>query len=104
MLLLTANDMRIPTYLLGIEIMYHLTYVMRVLISTDQLINAITGGSPDETLSSRTYRRAVLDKTPLLFWKLFHRFVDGLFFWQIGHCYESYLVELQHLHSDKDFG
>jgi hypothetical protein len=83
--------------------MYHLTYAMRVLISFDQFINAVSGGSPDETLSSRTYRRSTLDKKPLLFWKLFHQLVDGLFFWEPGHCYESYLTEQKRLHSDKDF-
>jgi hypothetical protein len=83
--------------------MYHLTYAMRVLISVDQAVNALVGGSPDETLSSRTYRRAELDEKPKLLWKGFHRLVNGLFFWEPNHCYESYLVELKHLHDDTDF-
>lgn len=83
--------------------MYHLTYVMRVLIVLDQTLNTLIGGSPDETLSSRTYRRAKLDKQPKKGWVLFHTFVDTLFFFQSNHCYESYKVELAHLHADTDF-
>lgn len=35
-----------------------------VLIAVDQLFNALTGGAADETLSSRTYRGAILSKEP----------------------------------------
>lgn len=83
--------------------MYSLTYAMRVLISLDQAVNAIVGGSPDETLSSRTYRRAMLDDDPSVLWIAFHSLVDTLFFWEPNHCYESYLVEIKHLHEDTDF-
>lgn len=83
--------------------MYHLTYVMRVLISIDQSLNAVVGGSPDETLSSRAYRRAELDAKPKMFWVLFQRFVNTLFFFEPNHCYESYKIELAHLHDDSDF-
>ena len=34
-----------------------------VLIAADQFFNALTGGAADETLSSRTYRRAVLTQS-----------------------------------------
>ena len=38
-------------------------YAYQLLIAADQLINALLGGYPDETLSSRIYRNACL-KTP----------------------------------------
>ena len=31
-------------------------YILRVLIAADQLVNALIGGNPDETLSSAAYR------------------------------------------------
>lgn len=31
-------------------------YFRNVLVAIDQLLNAITGGDPDETISSRCYR------------------------------------------------
>lgn len=34
------------------------SYLLQVAIAFDQLINAIFGGYPDETLSSRCYRKA----------------------------------------------
>ena len=37
-------------------------YGYHVVIAIDQLFNALTGGAADETLSSRTYRGAVLAK------------------------------------------
>lgn len=35
-----------------------MTYVLRVLIGVDQLLNAILGGLPDETISSRAAKAA----------------------------------------------
>jgi hypothetical protein len=49
-------------------------WLLNILISIDQLVNTIFGGSPDETISSRlgrNYPNSVLAK-----------FVDLLFFWQ----------------------
>lgn len=40
-------------------------YVYHLLVAIDQLFNALTGGAADETLSSRTYRRARLAQNPL---------------------------------------
>jgi hypothetical protein len=33
-------------------------YIINVLIAIDQLANALTGGDPDETISSRAAKRA----------------------------------------------
>lgn len=54
-------------------------YLVNILVSVDQFGNTITGGSPDETISSRlgrNYRGSLLE-----------RGVDCLFFWQgKNHC------------------
>ena len=39
-------------------------YGYHVVIAIDQLFNALTGGAADETLSSRTYRGAILAENP----------------------------------------
>ena len=36
-----------------------MTYARNVLVALDQLVNAILGGDPDETLSSRLHRARV---------------------------------------------
>lgn len=59
-------------------------YIINVLIAIDQLINTLTGGDPDMTISSRlgrNYRGTRIE-----------RFVDWLFSWQKrpgGHCENS---------------
>lgn len=65
-----------------------MTYGKRTLIAVDQLINALLGGWPDETLSSRCYRWA---RDGVRVWP--RRVVDGLFFWQREHCKSSYESE-----------
>lgn len=59
---------------------------LSVLIALDQLLNALTCGWPDETLSARAYReqRRFLQAT-----------INGLFFWQPNHCRHSYEREQQ---------
>lgn len=54
-------------------------YIWNLLIAIDQLINAICGGDPDETISSRIGKRR--DEAER-FWS---RVVDKIFFWQRGH-------------------
>lgn len=68
-------------------------YAYQLLIAADQLINALLGGYPDETLSSRIYRNACL-KTPVKQrWLIAYKAVNSLFFWQDDHCFLSYLRE-----------
>ncbi len=66
-------------------------YWKSVLIALDQLINALLGGFPDETLSSRSYRLSQKGKTfPA-------NMIDMLFFWDHvgnkGHCELSFESE-----------
>lgn len=55
-----------------------------VLIAVDQLLNAVCGGAADETFSSRCYRGAVLAKKPKKRWRVIHKIVETLFFWEKG--------------------
>lgn len=65
-----------------------MTYWKRILIAVDQLLNALFGGWPDETLSSRCWRWS---RDGVRAWPL--RVVDGLFFWEREHCRDSYESE-----------
>ena len=63
-------------------------YGRAVLIALDQLINALAGGWPDETISSRAWRweLAGVRSWPRVM-------IDRLFFWEREHCRESYESE-----------
>lgn len=69
---------------------WKLTYAVRVLIALDQLGNALLGGWPDETFSSRCWR---WHRDGTRSWPC--RAVDGLFFWERNHCRGSYESERQ---------
>lgn len=73
-----------------------------VVIALDQLFNALTGGAADETLSSRTYRGAMLAKPPKKRWCLLYRLINGLFF-DVNHCQTAYESELKGRQHDKRF-
>ena len=53
-------------------------YFYHNIIAIDQLFNAITGGAADETLSSRTYRGAILTEQPKKRWRVLYRFINWL--------------------------
>ena len=67
-----------------------MNYARKILISVDQLGNAIIGGYPDETLSARAYRWRRDGKTaiPAIV-------INALFFWQGNHCYSAYKSEIK---------
>ncbi|MBU3825196.1 MAG: hypothetical protein H9917_10295 [Candidatus Oceanisphaera merdipullorum] len=66
--------------------------LLRLAIGFDQLLNALLGGDIDETLSSRSYRRA---RDGSLKWQRVESAVNAAFFWQKEHCRASYLNERQ---------
>lgn len=68
-------------------------YGYHVVIAIDQLFNALTGGAADETLSSRTYRGAMLADQPKKRWRVLYRFINGIFF-DSNHCKTAYESEL----------
>jgi hypothetical protein len=57
-------------------------YIKNILIGIDQFCNAVLGGDPDETLSSRAFK---LMKRHGIKWP--RRFIDWLF--GSGHCEAS---------------
>ncbi|WP_075320053.1 DNA helicase UvrD [Histophilus somni] len=75
-----------------------------VLIAVDQLLNAVFGGAADETFSSRCYRGAVLAKKPKKRWRVIHKIVETLFFWEKGeHCKIAYQSELERKQYSAEF-
>ena len=77
-------------------------YLYHIAIALDQLLNAALGGYADETLSSRTYRRASVAK-PKRRWRVAHKLIDSLVFWQAEHCKKSYEMEVLRRHLPVDF-
>lgn len=59
-------------------------YVWNLLISIDQLANALLGGYPDETLSSRMGKRVIKKKCKVC--KMICRLLDLI---DKDHCYKS---------------
>jgi len=56
-------------------------YCKNLLIALDQGANALLGGDPDETVSSRFGKRSKSN--------LFRQAIDKLFFWQPNHTAKS---------------
>ena len=77
-------------------------YSYHVVIAIDQLFNALTGGAADETLSSRTYRGAILVKQPKKRWRVLYRVINGLFF-DRNHCKTAYESEISGKQHDDRF-
>jgi hypothetical protein len=65
-----------------------MTRAKAILIAVDQLANAIFGGWPDETISSRAWR---WELDGVRSWP--RRLIDALFCWDKDHCYQSYESE-----------
>lgn len=68
-------------------------YLHQVVIAIDQLVNALTGGWADETLSARAWR--LRERRG---WGIARRVIDALFFWQEGHCLDAWLYERKRGH------
>ena len=78
-------------------------YVKNVLISIDQVGNAIGGGNPDCTISGRTgYYQYNAVKPFRLYWKLLAFIIDATFYPLDSHhhCREAYLKEKKAEFSD----
>ena len=78
------------------------SYTLNALIALDQLLNALLGGSCDETLSSRASRRAQSSS----YWAVFQKIVDTVFYLDVDaaghkHCELSYMVEMAGGHLPK---
>jgi len=69
------------------------SYILRVLVSIDQLGNTIAGGNPDITISARTGYFANVKKTRLrIWWQCMEKIIDFAFEPIDGprHCYKAY--------------
>ena len=62
-------------------------YWKAIFVALDQLANALLGGWPDETISSRAHRRRLNGKPFLA------NLIDRLFWFDRDHCRESYESE-----------
>lgn len=67
-----------------------MSWTHAVLIGFDQLLNTLCGGWPDETLSARCWRKRHHGRG----WSAARRLIDALFFWDAGHCEQSWESEI----------
>ena len=70
------------------------SYLHQLAIAVDQLFNALLAGYADETLSARAYRSQHKKRR----WKILRKVIDGIFFWEDEHCFNSYLSEKNRKH------
>ena len=73
-------------------------YMKNIAVAADQAVNAVFLGYPDETLSSRLHRLAILTDKPRRTALVGRRIVNAIFFWQEDHCREAYRHEKQKAH------
>lgn len=67
-----------------------MTYARRVLIAFDQMVNAVLGGHPDETLSARAYRKELTSRR----WAIARKVIDAIFLpLEREHCRLSFESE-----------
>lgn len=64
-------------------------YWHNLLVATDQWVNTLLGGYPDETLSSHAYRSRQTAK----FWGLMYNIINRLM-GDPNHCYQAYHKEI----------
>jgi hypothetical protein len=69
-------------------------------VATSQLLNALTFGAADETLSSRAFRSEVKGKW---FGRISRPTIDALLFFDKDHCLNSFINEVKRRHLPKDF-
>lgn len=60
-----------------------------VLIALDQLVNALVGGMPDETISARAWRKQDTRR-----WRIAARVINAAFF-DADHCRVAYELEMR---------
>ena len=78
-------------------------YTIRILIAIDQLVNTIFFGDPDETISSRAFRK----HKDSCMWNFVKSLIDFIFFFDvvitptdtINHCELSFLFYIKRRHS-----
>jgi hypothetical protein len=64
-----------------------------ILAAVSQVLNALLGGSPDQTLSARALMNQRRRR-----WQVTYRALNALFFWQDDHCLRSFLADERNAH------
>ena len=75
-----------------------MTYFHKVGLGIDQLINALLGGYPDESLSARAYR---WDRDGKRSWP--KKIINLIFFWMNDHCRSAYHCEQELRHMPLEY-
>lgn len=82
-----------------------MSYFENVLVSIDQLGNALCGGNPDNTISARVgYFSAVNRNATKYFWKTLERVIDFTF-WPVDgphHCLQAFEADPQETFNDNN--
>lgn len=78
-------------------------WAYNIAIGFDQLFNTFLKGAPDETLSSRAYRGAMLASHPKRRWKVIYLLIETLFFWENAHCKTAFESEISRKQYPKEF-
>jgi len=78
-------------------------YGYHIAVALDQLLNAILCGAADETLSSRAYRMAMIELKSSKYWRVIHKTIDSIFFWEKSHCKTAYESELDRKQYSDEF-
>jgi hypothetical protein len=73
-------------------------YYHKVGLALDQLLNAILGGMPDESVSARAYRWHRDGKRS---WP--YKLINKLFFWMEDHCWSAYHCEQELRHMPPEY-
>ena len=75
-----------------------MTYPHKVGLALDQLLNAVIGGYPDESISARAYR---WDRDGKRHWV--KKCINALFFWQKDHCRSAHHTEIELRHMPPEY-
>ena len=67
--------------------------IKHIVLAFDQLVNAILGGYPDETISARAHRDG---------WKKTERIINWLFRDDL-HCAAAYINEMHRVHNAPEY-
>ena len=71
-------------------------YIVRILLSLDQFLNTVIGGSVDESLSAHAWRMEHQGKP----WGLLRPVIDSIF--GEGHCERSFVAECERAQSPEE--
>lgn len=74
--------------------------IKNILLALDQLANVLILGSPDETISARSYRMHAAGSKG---WGYVRAFVDALFWFEPDHTRQAYFAEKARCHMPVEY-